>query len=1349
MKRDGYADYYLGLDIGTDSVGYAVTDEEYHVLKFHGKSMWGSRLFETAKTAEERRQFRTGRRRIQRRTDRIQLLQELFAEEISKTDPGFFQRMKDSRFLAEDKENWQPYSLFHDKEYTDREFYQDFPTIYHLRKALIESKQKYDIRLIYLAVHHIIKHRGHFLFQGSMDAATSFSVTYQTFCQCMQDELDLELNCTSAEQLEELLKDKRISKLDKKRQILQLFQCTKKDKQLTAVIGLLCGLKGKLEEVFADASLSDMEKASISFSETSYDEIRPDLEEALQERCAVLDVIKSVYDWTVLADILADGKLGEHSYLSVAKVKNFEKHKYDLAILKKLVKEYDKDIYREFFNGSKKSTDNYSAYVGFYKKNGRKVTVHKCKREDFLKTVKKIIGKLEDSEEVQYIKREIESNTFLPLQASKDNVVIPHQIHETELKKILEGAKDHYDFLNHTDEDGICVADKILKLFQFKIPYYVGPLNTSVGENSWMIRKTTDRIRPWNFQEVVDCDKSAECFIRRMTNKCSYLLGKDVLPKNSLLYCEFTVWNELNNIKIEGEKLSVELKQIVFNNLFKRKKRITKKMFMDCLKSEGIHSNREDISGVDQMFASALVSYIDFKNIFGEDMEKYSVQQMAEECILWITLYGGEKKMLKRVIRKNYSSTQISDEQLNQICRINYQGWGRLSKEFLAETEAVNTETGENFTIIQALRQTNDNLMQLLSSRYSFAKEIASKNETMLKPVTNISYVELFKNIPASPAIKRSAWQAILITEEIRKIMGKSPKKIFVEMARGTDGKKERTISRKDRLIELYKSCQDEERDWIDELSRTPESRFRSIKLYLYYTQMGRCMYSNEPIELSQLSDATVYDRDHIYPQSLTKDDSLDNLVLVKRNINLHKSNDVLSPDIQNKMSGFWKMLKGRGLISAEKYDRLMRRTPLTDEELAGFINRQMVETRQSSKIAAGLLGQIYSESKVVYVKAKAVADFRNETLKMVKVRELNDFHHAKDAYLNIVVGNVYNEKFTDNPLQWLKNNRNKTYNLSRIFIYDVKKGERLIWKSGNSGSIAVVKKQLCSSDIRYTRYALCNKGGFFNQQPVGKDDNAGVPLKKGMDVKKYGGYKSVTPACFALVESEDKKGRAQRSIEAVPLYLKETFKKKPKLFLKYCEESYGLKNPKILIPIIKKDSYVVINGFPMHLRGTSGKQLVLQGAVQLCLPNEETVYLKKIEKYIQRNTARTDKRDLLSVTDMDAITKQENLSLYDVLCKKQGDTIYRYRPASQYEKLLAEREHFAALTVEEQCIVLNEILHLLQCKPITADLTLIGGSKAAGGIKINKMISKYSSAKLIHQSVTGLFEQEIDLLTL
>ena len=89
--------FYVGLDMGTASVGWAVTDDKYNIIKRHGKALWGVRLFKTANTAEERRTFRAARRRTQRRKQRMELLQEIFGDEISKTDIGFYQRMKESK----------------------------------------------------------------------------------------------------------------------------------------------------------------------------------------------------------------------------------------------------------------------------------------------------------------------------------------------------------------------------------------------------------------------------------------------------------------------------------------------------------------------------------------------------------------------------------------------------------------------------------------------------------------------------------------------------------------------------------------------------------------------------------------------------------------------------------------------------------------------------------------------------------------------------------------------------------------------------------------------------------------------------------------------------------------------------------------------------------------------------------------------------------------------------------------------------------------------------------------------------------------------------------------------------
>lgn len=59
--------FYIGTDIGTNSVGVACTDENYNLLRAKGKDCWAVRLFDEAETAEKRRTYRTNRRRLDRR----------------------------------------------------------------------------------------------------------------------------------------------------------------------------------------------------------------------------------------------------------------------------------------------------------------------------------------------------------------------------------------------------------------------------------------------------------------------------------------------------------------------------------------------------------------------------------------------------------------------------------------------------------------------------------------------------------------------------------------------------------------------------------------------------------------------------------------------------------------------------------------------------------------------------------------------------------------------------------------------------------------------------------------------------------------------------------------------------------------------------------------------------------------------------------------------------------------------------------------------------------------------------------------------------------------------------------
>lgn len=645
--------YYVGLDMGTGSVGWAVTDESYQILRRHGKAMWGVRLFESAKTAEERRMFRTGRRRLDRRGWRIEILQEIFAEEISRVDPGFFLRMKESKYYPEDKRDIQgncpelPYTLFVDKTFTDKDFHKKYPTIYHLRKMLMETEDTPDMRLVYLALHHMMKHRGHFLLSGDISQVTEFKNTFNQFIENIRNEemdFEIELDESAVQMIEETLKDKNLTRSAKKSKLVKGLNA--KNVRDKAFLTLLSGGTVKLSDLFGMEELNEGERPKISFADNGYEEYAAVVEMELGELYYIVESAKSVYDWAILSDIL-----GGSTSISDAKVRAYEKHKADLKYLKAVVKEYfPKEVYNVVFVESSDKLNNYPAYIGMTKKNGKKVSLEgkRCSREEFMDFLKKnIVVKLPDEEAKMYLQSELEKDSFLPKQVNKDNGVIPYQVHKYELKKILDNLGDKIPFLKEN-------AEKIEKLFSFRIPYYVGPLRTGNGENSkfaWAERKSTEKIYPWNFENVIDVEQSAENFIRRMTNKCTYLIGEDVLPKDSLLYSKFMVLNELNNLRLDGQKISVELKQKIYRDVFCRSRKVTQKKLKSYLIREGIAGKNVELTGIDGDFKGSLTAYHDFKEKL-TDVEL--TQKEKEEIILNIVLFGDDKKLLKQRLKKKF-----------------------------------------------------------------------------------------------------------------------------------------------------------------------------------------------------------------------------------------------------------------------------------------------------------------------------------------------------------------------------------------------------------------------------------------------------------------------------------------------------------------------------------------------------------------------------------------------------------------------------------------------------------------------------------------------------------------------
>ena len=1378
--------YYLGLDIGTNSVGWAVTDEDYKLCRFHNKDMWGIRLFESAKTAEDRRLKRGNRRRLARRNNRITLLQEIFAEEIGKIDSSFFIRLNESRLYLEDKSVQMVHPLFNDNNYTDKDYYKEYPTIFHLRKELILNKDYHDPRLVYLACHHILKNRGHFLINGTLSNAKDIYALIDELFLNIKDTLNYDLSIQSChkDKFVDILKDKKMTKSTKQKKLISYIEYNTDDKDeskkyktvVDHVCKLMCGLKGDISK-FVDCP-DELDIKSFSFSESKYEEeIKDMLEQALPDEAAVIEKIKVIYDWTVLSDIL-----GEEEFLSCAKVNNYNKHNENLKLLHEMIKKYcSRNISQYFFDNkepekyenneekkfvSKLKGKNYAAYIGSVRSNGKQYDVKRCSEEDFYKSLKDLLESItpndEDEKILQELKNEIELQSLLPLQRSKDNGVVPKQIHEIELLKILDNASIYLPFLNEKDKDGYTAKDKVISIFNYRIPYYVGPLSDrhkDQGANTWMVRKQEGKIYPWNFKDMVDEEKSNEEFINRMTNKCTYLIGEDVLPKNSILYSQYMILNEINNLKIDGKDISVELKQNIFNDLFMKYKKITGKKLCQYLneKDPGHNYQKENLSGFDIDFKSHFITYMDFRDrVFGYDfLSNEECLQMVENIIKWITIYGDDKTMLMSVIKNKYPG-QFNKEQLKTISKLKYQGWGNFSRKFLTGIDG-NDSNGEYWeSIISGLWKTNNNLMQLLSGAYTFKNHIDEYNEDRSQIITKIDYENVVEPLATSPANKRAIWQTIQIAEEIKKVMGCEPQKIFVEMARGGDEsqKKKRTQSKKQKLIDLYNNCEEDLHTWVESLEKFEERELNSKKLYLYFTQMGRCMYTDEPIELSDLMKKnSKWDIDHIYPQSKIKDNSFDNIVLVKKTENSKKSNELLSSNIIESRKNKWLYLRKNNFISQKKYERLTRTQDFTDDELAGFISRQLVETRQSCRLVAEILKSLYKDSNIIYVKAGLASDFRKKQLNVLKSRLINDYHHAKDAYLNIVVGNVYNTKFTSNPVNWMKKNRKTNYSINRVFDFDVKdRQDHFVWKAPDKdeskkpillpeggytgGTIDFVRKTVKRNNILYTEYTYCAKGQLFDETIAKKDDKPKLMLKKGLDVTKYGGYKSANTSYFAKIEYDGKKGERIRQIVGVPIYVSNLLEHESDALIRYFEDVLGHKNVIVLKDKIKKNSLLIVDGFPLRIRGENEKDMSLKGNQQLLLDFKNYETIRCIEKYLDKNVNYEPNDEL------DGINHVKLNELYDVLNSKLK-TIYKNRPANISSKLDKQREEFINLcALKDKVNVIKEILNSLRCNNnTTSNLKILGEGANVGNIAINKNTLGKKDIQFVNQSVTGLFE--------
>jgi CRISPR-associated endonuclease Csn1 len=434
-------------------------------------------------------------------------------------------------------------------------------------------------------------------------------------------------------------------------------------------------------------------------------------------------------------------------------------------------------------------------------------------------------------------------------------------------------------------------------------------------------------------------------------------------------------------------------------------------------------------------------------------------------------------------------------------------------------------------------------------------------------------------------------------------------------------------------------------------------------------------------------------------------------------------------------------------LISEEKYKRLVRNTTFTDEEKTGFINRQLVETRQSTKALATILKMKYPEAEIVYSKAGLVSDFRHE-FGMLKSRSVNDLHHAKDAYLNIVVGNVYHCRFTK------KFYVEQKYSLKTktIFSHDVKDGDKIVWDGKNS--IENVRRTMMKNNIRCTKYAFIKKGGFFDQNPL-KATSGLAPRKAGLDVERYGGYDNSTAPAFILVTYMDK-GKKEAMIMPIESRFFDKFFVDEEYAQNYTkntlEKVWGRENGQITgicFPMgmkpLKINTVFSFDGFRACIikKANKSKIIGLSSMMPLVVGESWEKYVKKLEAFIGK---KENNENLKLDENYDGISREKNEQLYEILLDKIENHLYSIPFSAQITVLKDGFHKFKNLDTENQVKVLNQIVLLLKTgRASSCNFKLVNGSPNAGAFtessKISNWQKQFSDVRIINVSASGIYE--------
>lgn len=500
------------------------------------------------------------------------------------------------------------------------------------------------------------------------------------------------------------------------------------------------------------------------------------------------------------------------------------------------------------------------------------------------------------------------------------------------------------------------------------------------------------------------------------------IVGLKVVPKSSLLFQEFKIWQQLHNVKLKNKQtrevyyLTQEQKDFLFEEL-NLKGNLTSLVVLKLIedKPKEWELNYSVLEG-NRTNESLYNAYIDMLDTEGYNLRDELKIKLNKDAISLSDLNVSAfeiKEMISRIFKDLGVNTSIlefnaelkEDEFEKQL---SYQLW-----HVLYSYEEDNSVSGMDrlyellqnkfgFSLMQAkiLAKTvfqpdygnvsskfiRNIYSYIKENEYSDACELAgyrhSKNSFTKEELTNRILKDkleiLSKNSLRNPVVEKILNQMINVvntlidTENIKLIgEGKVPNFRFDEIRIELSRELKKNAKEREELTKAINSAKtDHEKiikilqkeDGIKNPSRNDIIRY---KLYQELKNNGyKNLYTNEYIERKDLF-SKKYDVDHIIPQSRLFDDSFSNKTIIQRKINIEKGNktayDYISETFGDiKLEEFSQRVESLSTITDGISKAKFKKLLIKGQDIGdGFIQRDLRDTQYIAKKAKNMLFEI------------------------------------------------------------------------------------------------------------------------------------------------------------------------------------------------------------------------------------------------------------------------------------------------------------------------------------------------------------------------------------------------------